>query len=787
METAPFARVTKINRLAVFLCWLLCVLFSSAIYAAESDDQRTPIRFGVFSFLGDEETEKKFSPLVDYLNSVLEEERIELLVLSQDKLNQRISEGSVDLVTTNPTHFLVARTQYPLTGVIATIIQSYAGTPSYRLGGVILTLADRDDIGSLRDLRGKVVATPSTDNLGGYRAQVYELYRANVRVPQDLAGLIEVGTHREAIKALLDGRADVAFVRDGILEQLIKEGAFPERQVKVLNAQINSNFLHKVSTRLYPEWPVFALPHLEHRQVRHLAVALFALEPDNPYAQKAGIYGFTVPADYQVVEVLSRTLRLPPYDQVPEFTFQDAWERWRPFLIFTMSAMTVITLLSLCLIGLWRKAHLERNRFGTLLQGLGEGVYGVDREGCCTFINEAALQMLQFKAQEVLGKDQHALFHHHDIDGNFYPFADCPITKTLNDGRKRQLREWFIRKEGTHFPVDLTVSPLFDKEAIKGAVVAFTDITQRVKVENDNKRLTQYNRMLLESAGDGIYGIDMQGKCTFINPAALKMLGLTLEEVLGKDPHAIFHYSYPDGNEYPSVKCPVHLTKFKGQEIECEDHFIDKEGEFFPVHMKASPIFEEQVQVGVVVVFQNITEQKALQARLITLTTTDDLTGLYNRRYFQKQLSKEFARYQRSFSVTTVMMLDLDYFKTINDTFGHAAGDKVLQDFAKLLTHAQRNSDFCARVGGEEFALLLPNTSLHDAMSFAERLLKQVREHVFSFEGKRIPLTVSIGCAEMQMGDTHPDLVLARADRALYQAKESGRDRVMVYDNEITD
>ncbi len=779
MDAVPRKWSSQFKRIAIFFCGLLCVLslLQASVVASDSEDH--VLRFGVFSFLGEAETEKKFAPLVEYLNSVLEKEQIELFVLSQENLNERIRQGEIDLVTTNPTHFLVARSQYPLTGVIATIVQSNNGEPSRQLGGVILTLSNRDDIGSLSDLRGKVVAVPSQENLGGYRAQLYELYRAGVNAPDEFAALIEVGTHRNAVKALLDGKADVAFIRDGILEKLQQEGFVPERAVKILNVQLNNDFVHKVSTRLYPEWPVFALPHVDDRTVRHVAAALFSLEPDHPLAIQAGIHGFSVPADYQSVEVLSRALRLPPYDQMPEFTLIDAWERWQHYIVLGIAIFSLITFLSLSLSWLWRRAHVDRDRFSTLLQGLGEGVYGTDIEGRCTFINDMGAKMLQVSPEQVLGKDQHSLFHHHYADGRFYPYSECPISKTLNDGRKRQQRDWFIRQDGTYFPVDLTVSALFEKEAIEGAVVAFSDITQRVRVEEENKRLTRSNRMLLESAGDGIYGIDMKGKCTFINPAALKMVGFNLEEVLGKDPHQIFHYSYPDGNDYPAHKCPVHIAKVSGIESESEDYFVNRDGDFFPVHLKVSPIREEGEQVGVVVVFQDITEQKALQERLITLTTTDDLTGLYNRRYFQKQLSKEFARFQRAFAETAVLMLDLDYFKRINDTYGHAAGDKVLKDFARLLLSAQRNSDFSARVGGEEFALLLPNTSLTDATSFANRLIKQVREQAFTYEDKRILVTVSIGCASMLLSDTHPDLVLARADRALYTAKESGRDQVI--------
>lgn len=774
-------------RLMSFLyryCYVLMLVLMLSVVVMADDAPVEPqhtLHFGVFSYLGQQQTQQKYAPLVAYLNTVLSDEQIELHVLSQDELNQRIQNGDIDLVTTNPTHFLVARAHYPLTGVIATLVESHEGRPVYQLGGTILTLAHRTDINRLQDLRGKVVAIPSQDNMGGYRAQVYELYRAGVRVPEELSGLLETGTHRAAVAALLEGRADVAFVRDGILEQMQREGALSGQSLKVLNAQFQPEFAHKISTRLYPEWPVFALPHVDDRTIRHVAAALFSLDPEHPAARQAGIYGFTVPADYLPVEELSRTLRLPPYDHLPEFTFQDAWERWQHLLLLAGATILLIVLLSAALVWHWGKAHIERSRFRTLLQGLGEGVYGVDIQGRCTFINEAAMRMLRVSASQVLGKDQHQLFHHHYQDGRIYPYDRCPVTKTLSDGRQRQLREWFIRQDGNGFPVDLTVTPLFSRDDISGAVVAFSDVTQRVKVEQENKRLTEYNRMLLESAGDGIYGCDMQGRCTFINPAALKMLGLCYEDVIGRDQHMIFHYRRPSGAVYPHEECPVYRTLHEGTEQQCEDYFVHSSGDLFPVHLKVSPIFEAEEQVGVVVVFQDITEQKAIQTQLITLTTTDELTGLYNRRYFQKQLRKEFSRYQRSFADTAVLMIDLDHFKQINDTFGHAAGDKVLQEFARLLTQSLRSSDLSARVGGEEFAVLLPNTDIRQAEIFANRLRNQVAGFKFHFEQQEISVTISAGCTLMTLDDSRPDMALARADKALYEAKSSGRNRVVTY------
>ncbi|QEW08136.1 diguanylate cyclase [Nitrincola iocasae] len=771
------------RRLTVLLVFALLGLLAFPALANETlpvQPSKNILHFGVFSYLGNERTEAKYAPLIAYLNTVLVTDEVVLHVLPQDELNRRIRDGEIDLVTTNPTHFLLARTHYPLTGVIATLVESDDGRPVYRLGGAIVAAADRQDINTLQDIKNKRVAAPSRENLGGYRSQAYELFLAGIRLPDDIQELQELGTHHEAVRAVMDGRADVAFVRDGILEQMQRNGQLQEQAVKLINPQFNSDFTHQVSTRLYPEWPVFALPHVNDRTIRHVAAALFSLDPEHPAAQQAGIYGFTVPADYLPVEAMARALRLPPFENIPDFTLMDAWERWRGLLLIVMLATLVILTLSLSLAWHWGKAHIERVRFKTLLQGLGEGVYGVNRQGECTFINQAALRMLQVTSSQALGQDQHRLFHHHYQNGKVYPHADCPIVKTLEDGRQRQQRDWFIRYNGGSFPVEMTVTPLFSKDRINGAVVAFSDITQRVRAEQENKRLTEYNRMLLESAGDGIYGCDMHGLCTFINPAALTMLGFEYQDVIGKDQHRVFHYCYPDGSAYHNKDCPVHQTLAQGKLQECEDHFVRSSGDTFPVHMKVSPVFEEREQVGAVVVFQDITKQKAMEQQLIALTTTDDLTGLHNRRYFQMQLKKEFLRYQRSFADNAVLMIDLDHFKRINDNFGHAAGDKVLREFGALLMQ-QRSSDLSARVGGEEFALLLPDTSLKDAITFANRFREQVAVNVFQYEQQSIPLTVSIGCTLMSPDDTRPDMSLARADRALYQAKESGRNRVVAF------
>lgn len=173
-----------------------------------------------------------------------------------------------------------------------------------------------------------------------------------------------------------------------------------------------------------------------------------------------------------------------------------------------------------------------------------------------------------------------------------------------------------------------------------------------------------------------------------------------------------------------------------------------------------------------------IEQRTALEEELRYLATTDPLTGLLNRRAFMTELADEMTRSQRLHSRFTLLMLDLDHFKQVNDTYGHPAGDAVLAHLAALLTEQLRSIDKLARIGGEEFAILLVDTNAEGAANVIERLLNAIRQQptVLPESGKTIAITASIGCTESRDEDNEQS-ALVRADRALYAAKQAGRDQ----------
>lgn len=169
------------------------------------------------------------------------------------------------------------------------------------------------------------------------------------------------------------------------------------------------------------------------------------------------------------------------------------------------------------------------------------------------------------------------------------------------------------------------------------------------------------------------------------------------------------------------------------------------------------------------------------QVELIRLATTDELTGLYNRRHFLEKLDEEIARYLRYSTPLSVALIDVDHFKHINDEHGHDVGDYVLRELSSIIKKAVRNTDTVCRYGGEEFLIAFPHTNLRSTEHIMERLRHKIDKHFFYYDHTNIPVTVSIGISEAHVEIQTANTLLKLADKALYTAKKDGRNRVISY------
>lgn len=177
----------------------------------------------------------------------------------------------------------------------------------------------------------------------------------------------------------------------------------------------------------------------------------------------------------------------------------------------------------------------------------------------------------------------------------------------------------------------------------------------------------------------------------------------------------------------------------------------------------------------------NKQQLQTVNQQLQHLSRTDRLTGLSNRGYWEECLQHEYARHRRYQSMAALVMFDIDHFKAVNDTFGHPAGDKVIQAVAEVIREQIRDTDYAGRYGGEEFVVLLPDIDTLGAIVFAERLRQRIASLVVTYENQAIPFTISLGVADLSFPtDGHKQLI-ERADQALYASKKGGRNQTNSY------
>jgi len=430
---------------------------------------------------------------------------------------------------------------------------------------------------------------------------------------------------------------------------------------------------------------------------------------------------------------------------------------------------------------------LERMRLqSAALDASANAIVITDAETYIKWANPAFTTLTGYPVQEAIGKKPKEL-----VRSGLQPIELYQnMWQTILAGDSWQGEIINRRKNGEFYDESMTITPLRDGEGVIRHFIAIKqDISKRKQEEAaaeqarvQIEQLSVRNQLLLNSAGDGIYGTDENGLCIFINPAALNLLGYEHEEIIGQDQHLLFHHHHRNGEPYLHADCPIHQTQADGLYRKVEDAFIRKNGDIFDVHLSITPIIEDGQRSGVVVVFQDITERKRMEVELQRLATTDALTGIANRRHFMQQLSLELERVSRYGKSAALLMLDLDHFKDINDRYGHATGDRVLRHFAELTRHRLRRVDLFGRLGGEEFGVLLPDTSPAGAVEFAESLRQQVAHSACSCGNSAEPIvyTVSIGVANCGDGCVDADGILAQADRALYQAKDAGRNKICV-------
>ena len=346
------------------ICALLVLLASSA-QAAEKE-----IRIGVLSFRSLEQSKLQWQATADYLNTQMAGFHFSIIPMYYTNLDLAINRHELDFVLTNPEYYTTLHADHALSA-IATLMPLVNGNPVSTFGGVILARADRADINSLADVRGKVVASPNEHSLGGYLMERWALYKQGIMISQIAHIQFTDMPHDKAVLEVLNGTADVAFVRTGILEGMAHDGSIRIDQFKVLNRQPLARFPQLLSTDLYPEWPFAAMPNVPDELVKRVTLNLLMIQPRSLAARQGNYFGFSPPGNYAKVEAVMERLKVDP-ERKHQFSLRDVASKYG----FELISGALLLLLTVLTVAIYlartnrnlQKSYRERERLDSELQ-----------------------------------------------------------------------------------------------------------------------------------------------------------------------------------------------------------------------------------------------------------------------------------------------------------------------------------------------------------------------------------------------------------------------------------
>lgn len=407
------------------------------------------------------------------------------------------------------------------------------------------------------------------------------------------------------------------------------------------------------------------------------------------------------------------------------------------------------------------------------LDHVGGCVFTKDTQGRYTYVNRMVSELFACKADDILGKTDADLF---DLDESSELMRNDERVLKHGERIEAEERNVFSHSHEERYYWSVKV-PLYDRNGrLTGMCGISTDITARRQLERDLRKQKGLLDTVLNNADAAIFMKNKDSCYLYANTVTAKLFGLTPEELTGKC--------------YPELMPAEEAAKFadydrkvfdSAEKVKREETFTGPDGKLHHYWTIKIPLTEKDTEEPAYIgIATDIGDVVKLREKFKLLAHTDELTGIYNRRFLFETAERELKRARRYNSHVSAIVIDVDRFKTVNDTFGHACGDEVLVKVVEACQACVRETDLLGRIGGDEFVIVTPESDRENALQITHRLRQAVRElDLGRSKAQAFRLTLSIGIA-VSRGDESFDQLLARADRALYAVKARDRDDVEV-------
>lgn len=391
--------------------------------------------------------------------------------------------------------------------------------------------------------------------------------------------------------------------------------------------------------------------------------------------------------------------------------------------------------------------------------------------------NKEYERLIGISESEIVGKTAYDL---NDVElADIFTASD---QKVIHSAVPSKIEVWLKNTDGTRTLFENTKSPLFDNNgSIIGILGVFRDITKQKEAEDAVKASEEKYRLITENTSDAIWLYNLhQDRFTYYSPSVQHLRGMTVSEAASEK---ILDTVTPVFREMLSKKISEisnylvdHPESTRSEIMEIKQ--TTRSGDSIWVEISAKLSINEQNEIEMLGVSRNIDDRKKAENEILYLGYHDQLTGLYNRHYFEMIINEEMDRSDRYGEPLSMLLLDLDHFKTVNDTWGHPIGDELILLTTRVMKDNIRVSDTIVRFGGEEFVILMPQTDKNSVIEAAEKIRSAIEKERHPIAGIR---TVSVGAAQRMNNESFRHWY-RRVDEALYLAKESGRNRVVASD-----